>query len=82
MLVLFRMKYVLVAFAVGWFCGMYAAFSAKGCGERLMTNVAPIYAPPPAMPPGPQLSGHRDEREHDGNGKNSRGRLLPRRIER
>ena len=34
MLVLFRMKYILVALAIGWFFGMWTAFSAKGCLER------------------------------------------------
>jgi hypothetical protein len=43
MLVLFRMKYVVIAFAVGWLCGMYAAFSAKGCGERAVIAAPQIY---------------------------------------
>lgn len=34
MFVLFRTKYVLAAFAIGWFFGMWTAFSAKGCLER------------------------------------------------
>ena len=64
MLVLFRMKYVLVAFVIGWFCGMWAAFSEKGCGEpgltpsqRQMTSVPLPYAP--AMPPGPPVQPQR-----------------------
>jgi hypothetical protein len=50
MLVLFRVRYVIIAFVIGGFCGMWAAFSAKGCGERIMTNVPPIHAPARVIP--------------------------------
>lgn len=53
MLVLFRMKYLVVAFALGGLCGMWSAFSAKGCGEYVLNSRPIMQMPAPTPPPVP-----------------------------